>query len=154
MVSVDTGLNENLLLTFNFYCCFYTMVKDKFFNNGVNCVISWWYWSIFGPAKEIWWVCSLSKMFIENLSNKLLFWYWSFSRSIIFSCILLFLFKKCKLHDFQNGLESPSTLTFSEYCNLAYLFRFSTRFLCDLNLKMSKIFLGACLFKIETKLLF
>ena len=33
---------------------FYTLVKNKFFNNGVNCVIPWWHFSIFGPTKEIW----------------------------------------------------------------------------------------------------
>ena len=40
MVSVDTGLNENLLLILNFYYCFYTLVKGKFFDDGVNCIIS------------------------------------------------------------------------------------------------------------------
>ena len=40
MVSVDTGLNENLLLILNFYHCFYTLVKGKFVDNGVNCAIS------------------------------------------------------------------------------------------------------------------
>ena len=42
-----------------------------------------------------------------------------FSSNIIFSCILLFLFKKYGLHAFQNGLELQSTLLFSNYCNLA-----------------------------------
>ena len=57
--------------------------------------------------------------------------------SNIFSCILLFLFEKYGLHAFQNGLELPSTLSFSKYCNLACLFRFATRFRCHLNLTMS-----------------
>ena len=60
----------------------------------------------------------------------------SFS-SNIFSCILLFLFEKYDLHTFQNGLELQSTLNFSNYCNLAYLFRFATKFCCRLNLTMS-----------------
>ena len=61
----------------------------------------------------------------------------SFSSNIMFSCILLFLFEKYGSHAFQNGLELPPTLSFSKYCNLAYLFRFATSFRCDLNLKMS-----------------
>ena len=35
----------------------------------------------------------------------------SISSNIIFSCILLFLFKKSGLHVFQNGLELPSSNT-------------------------------------------
>ena len=57
----------------------------------------------------------------------------SFSSNIIFSCILLSLFEKYGLHAAQNGLELPSTLSFSKYCNLAYLFRFVNRFRCHLN---------------------
>ena len=63
------------------------------------------------------------------------------SSSIIFSCIWLSLFKKYGLNTFQNGLELPSTLSFSKYCNLAYLFRFATRFRCHLNVTMSLGFL-------------
>ena len=138
MVSLDTGLIENSLLTLNFYYCFFILLKSKFFDNGVNCVIPWWYWSIFGPAKEIWRVCSWSEMFIENLSNILLFdKNLSVSGNIIFSSILLFLSGKYDFHDFQTGLELLSTLGFSKYCNLAYLFRFATRFRCHLNFTMS-----------------
>ena len=32
---------------------FFYLAKDKFFNNGVNCVIPWWQWSIFGSAKSL-----------------------------------------------------------------------------------------------------
>ena len=60
-----------------------------------------------------------------------------FSSNIIFSCMLLFLFKKYGLHAFQNGLELQWTLSFSKYCNLAYSFRFATKFRCRLNLTMS-----------------
>ena len=60
----------------------------------------------------------------------------SFSSNIIFSCILLFLFENHSLHAFQNGLELQSTLSFSENCNLAYLFRFFTKYCCHLNLTM------------------
>ena len=60
-----------------------------------------------------------------------------FSSSIIFSCILLFLFEQYSLHAFQNGLELQSTLSFPKYCNLAYSFRFATKFCCRLNLTMS-----------------
>ena len=51
-----------------------------------------------------------------------------FLSNIIFSCILLFLFEKYSLHAFQNGLELQSTLSFSKYCNLDYLFRFAAGF--------------------------
>ena len=61
----------------------------------------------------------------------------SFSSSIIFFCIWLFIFEKYGLNAFQNGLELPSTLSFLKYCNLAYLFRFATRFRCHLNFTMS-----------------
>ena len=88
MVSVDTGLNENSLLILNFYYCFYTLAKGKFFINGVNCVISWWYWSIFGPSKEIWLVCSWFEMFIENLSHIILFW----QKVILFKQHFIFLY--------------------------------------------------------------
>ena len=127
-------------------------------------------------------------MFIENCSDILLFDnILSFSSNIIFSCILLFLFEKYGLHAFQKGLELQSIISFSNYCNLAYLFRFPNRFCCYLNLTMALgysdlfalllrhdliiicfqrflfkqgfwfsckcfIFLGACLYKIETKL--
>ena len=134
MVSIDTGLNENSLFILNFYYCFFALLKGKIFNNGVNCIIPWWYWCIFGPTNEIWRVYTWSEMFIKNLSDILLFW--SFS-SNIFSSILLFLSEKYGLHAFQNGLGLPSTLRFSKYCNLAYLFRFATRFRCHLNLTIS-----------------
>ena len=142
MASVDTWLNKNLPLIFNFFYCFYILVKGNFFNNGVNCFILWWYFSIFGPTKEIWRVCSWSETFIGNLSDILLFWYWSFSSRIVFFCIFLLLFEKYSLHAFQNDLELqflkvPHTLSFSKYCNLACLFRFATRFHCHLNLTMS-----------------
>ena len=76
-------------------------------------------------------------MFIENCSDILLFDnILSFSSNIIFSCILLFLFEKYGLHAFQNSLELQSKLSFSKYCNLAYLFRFANRFCCHLNLTM------------------
>ena len=61
----------------------------------------------------------------------------SFSSNIIFSCILLFLFEKYCLHVFQNGLELQSRLRFSKYCNLAFLFKFVSRFCFHLNLTMS-----------------
>ena len=60
----------------------------------------------------------------------------SFS-SNIFSCILLFLFEKYGLHAFQNGLELQSTLSFSKYWNLTYLFRYATKFHGLLNMTMS-----------------
>ena len=70
----------------------------------------------------------------------------SFSSNIIFSCILLFLFENHSLHAFQNGLELQSTLSFSENCNLAYLFRFFTKYCCHLNLTMLlAFFLLICL---------
>ena len=76
MASVDTWLNKNLLLIFNFFFyCFYILVKGKFSNNGVNCFIPWWYFSIFGPTKEIWQICSWSETFIKDLSDILLFWW-------------------------------------------------------------------------------
>ena len=111
-------------------------------------------------------------MFIKNCSDILLFDnILSFSSNIIFSCVILFLFEKYCLHAFQNGLKLKSTLRFSNYYNLAYLFRFVNRFCCHLNFKLSLgyfdlfalflrlflhrlfVFLGACLHKIETKLL-
>ena len=61
----------------------------------------------------------------------------SFSSNIIFSCIFLFLFEKCGLHAFKNGLELQSKLSFSKYCNKDYLFRFAPRFLRRLNLTIS-----------------
>ena len=77
-------------------------------------------------------------MFTENCSDIFLFDnILPFSSNIIFSCILLFFFEKYGLHAFQNGLELQSTLSFSKYCNLAYLFRFANSFCCDLNLTMS-----------------
>ena len=60
----------------------------------------------------------------------------SFS-SNIFSCILLFLFEKFGLHAFQNGFELQSTLSFSKYWNLTYLFRYATKFHGLLNMTMS-----------------
>ena len=39
MVSVDICLKVNLLLILNYYYCFYTLVKEKSFNNGVNSAI-------------------------------------------------------------------------------------------------------------------
>ena len=127
-------------------------------------------------------------MFIKNCSDILLFDnILSFSSNIIFSCVILFLFEKYCLHAFQNGLKLKSTLRFSNYYNLAYLFRFVNRFCCHLNFTLSLgyfdlfalflrhdiiiicfwrfllkwafwflhrfFFLGACLHKIETKLL-
>ena len=47
------------------------------------------------------------------------------------------LFEKYGLYFFQNDLELQSTLSFSKYCNLDYLFRFVTKFRCRLNLTMS-----------------
>ena len=122
-------------------------------------------------------------MFTENCSDILLFdnilSFWS---NIIFSCILLFLFEKYDLHAFRNGLESQSILSFSNYCNLAYLFRFChlnltislgfsdlfalflrhnliiicfRRFLLKWSLRFPRkffVFLGACLYKIEIKI--
>ena len=77
-------------------------------------------------------------MFIENCSDILLFDnILSFSSNIIFSCILLFLFEKHGLHAFQTGLGLQSILSFTMYCNLAYLFRFAYTFCCHLNLTMS-----------------
>ena len=77
-------------------------------------------------------------MFIENCSDILLFDnILSFSSNIIFSCTLVFLFEKYGLHAFQNGLKLQSTLRFSKYCNLAYLFRFANSFRCHLDLTMS-----------------
>ena len=128
-------------------------------------------------------------MFIKNCSDILLFDnILSFSSNIKFSCAILFLFEKYCLHAFQNGSKLKSTLRFSNYYNLAYLFRFVNRFCCHLNFTLSLgyfdlfalllrhdiiiicfrrflikwafwflhrffVFLGACLHKIETKLL-
>ena len=47
------------------------------------------------------------------------------------------LFEKYGLHFFQNDLKLQPTLSFSKYCNLAYLLRFDTKLLCRLNLAMS-----------------
>ena len=79
-------------------------------------------------------------MFIENCSDILLFDNILSFSSNIFSCILLFLFKKYGLHVFQNGSKLQSMLSFSNYCNWAYLFRFPNRFCCHLNLTMSPRF--------------
>ena len=65
----------------------------------------------------------------------------SYSSNIIFSCILLFLFKKYGLHALQNGLELPSTWRFSMYCNLACLFRFATRYINFFGSKFSNFVL-------------
>ena len=54
--------------------------------------------------------------------------------------LLLFVFEKYGSHAFQNGLELKSTLSFSNYCNSAYLVRFANRFCCHLNLTMSQGF--------------
>ena len=88
-------LNENSLLIFIFFLyCFYTSVKGKCFNSGVNSVISWCYWNIFGSSienesvidpKYLLKVEATSFCFDNNLS---------FSSNIILSCILLFLFEK------------------------------------------------------------
>ena len=61
----------------------------------------------------------------------------SFSSNTIFSSILLFLFERCGLHAFQNGLELQPTLSLLKHCNLSRFFRFATRFCCRLNLAMS-----------------
>ena len=45
--------------------------------------------------------------------------------------------EKYSLHFFENDLELQSTLSFSKYYNLSYLFRFATKFRCRLNLTMS-----------------
>ena len=113
------------------------MAQDKFFNNWVNCVfpddsevssgqLKRFNKSVIDP-KCLLKVEETSFCFNNNLS---------FS-SNIFSCILLFLFEKYGLHAFQNGLELQSTLSFSKYCNLTYLFWFATKFHCRLNLTMS-----------------
>ena len=61
----------------------------------------------------------------------------SFSSNNIFSSILLFLFERCGLHAFQNGLELQPTLSLLKHCNLSHFFRFGTRFCCRLNLARS-----------------
>ena len=71
---------------------------------------------------------SLGQLFIFGLF---------FSSNIIFSCIVLFLFEKYDLHTFQNGLELQSILSLLKYYNLAYSFRFSTKFRCRLNFAKS-----------------
>ena len=62
-----------------------------------------------------------------------------FDNNLSFSCNLYItiLSEKYGLHFFQNDLELRPTLSFSKYCNLAYLFRFATKFRCRLNLTMS-----------------
>ena len=94
-VFIDTGLKENFLLILNFYYCFFTLLKDKIFNNGVNCAIPWLYWSIFGPTKEIWRVYSWSEMFIENSSDIVLFWwkFITFKHNYIFFYITFFIWE-------------------------------------------------------------
>ena len=106
MVSVDTWLIENSLLIFNFCYCFYTLVKGIFFNEGVNCTIPWWHWSIFRSTTEIWRVCSWSETFIENWGD------------IIFSCILLFLFERygLMLHEIVWSYYQQFGL-FTQICN-------------------------------------
>ena len=60
----------------------------------------------------------------------------SFSSNNIFLYITIY-FEKYGLHAFQNDFELQSTLSFSKYCNLTFLFRFATKFHCHLNLTMS-----------------
>ena len=60
----------------------------------------------------------------------------SFSSNNIFLYITIY-FEKYGLHAFQNDFELQSTLSFSKYCNLAFLFRFATKFHRHLNLTMS-----------------
>ena len=113
MVSVDICLKENLLLILNYYYCFYTLVKEKRFNSGVNSAIQWWlsksslcqlkrFDECVVDAKCLLKIETTYICFGKNLS---------ISSNIIFSCILLFLFKKSGLHAFQNGLKLPSSTT-------------------------------------------
>ena len=82
-------LKQKFAFNFEFFLyCFYTLVKGKFFNNGVNFVIPWWHWSIFWPTREIWRVCSWSEMFIENWRDIFLFWL----KSILFKQYYLFFY--------------------------------------------------------------
>ena len=47
-------VKRKFFFNFKFFLyCLYNSVKCKFFNNGVNCVIPWWHWSIFEPIEEI-----------------------------------------------------------------------------------------------------
>ena len=139
MVTVDTRLNENLLLILNFFfIAFMLGWKAKF--SIIELIL-------FSPD-DIEVSLGQLKRFNESLiypkyllkveatsfcfDNSL-----SFSSNIIFSCILLFLFEKYGFHEFQNDLKLHPLFSFSKYWNLTCLFRCANTFCCRLNLTMS-----------------
>ena len=110
--------------------CLHTSVKSKLFNNDTE--VSSGQLTKFNQS-VIDLKCLLKNSVTYFCFNNNL----SFSSNIIFSCTLLFLFQKYGFHAFQNGVEFQPALSFSKYCDLVYLFRFSKRFRWHLNLKMS-----------------
>ena len=146
MVSVDICLKENLLLILNYYYCFYTLVKEKRFNNGVNSAIQWWlsksslcqlkrFDECVVDAKCLLKIETTYICFGKNLS---------ISSNIIFSCISLFKNKYYSTIFIQEVwftcFPKWFGITIKQY-NLAYLFRFAIRLRCHLNLIMSLDFL-------------
>ena len=139
MVSVDKWLNKNSLLILNFFfAAFILWSKANIlimelivpFPNDILVYLGQLkrFDKFLVDPKYLLNIEATSFCFDKNVS---------FSSNIKFSCILLFFFEKDGLHAFQNGLELPSTLGFSKYCNFACLFRFGTRFRCHFNLTMS-----------------
>ena len=139
VVSVDTRINENLLLILNFlFIAFILAWKAIFlimklivsFPDDIEVSAG----ELKRFKKSVIHLKCLLKVEVTPFcfDNNL-----SFSSNILFSCILLFLFEKYGSHAFQNGLELHSTLDFSKYCNSTCLFRFAPRFRCCLNLTMS-----------------
>ena len=139
MVFSSTWLNENLLLIFNFFfIAFILWLMPSFL---ILELIVLFPDNILVPLDQL---KRLDKSAVDpkrllkfSVTSFCFGKNLSFSSSIRFSCILLFLFEKYGLHAFQIDLELPSTLSFSKYCNLACLFRFATRFRCHLNLTIS-----------------
>ena len=111
MVSVVIWLKENLLLILDYYYCFYTLLKEK----SLIMVL------ILPLSDDIEVSLRQLKRFDESVVDskcllKIETTYicfdknLSFSSNIIFSRILLFLFKKSGLHAFLKGLELPSSI--------------------------------------------
>ena len=76
-----------------FFVAFILWWKGNF--SIMELILSFPNWSIFGPTKEIWRVCSWSEMFIENWSNILLFWlkFILFKQHYIFLYITIFIWE-------------------------------------------------------------
>ena len=143
MVSVDAWLIENLLLICNLFFIPFMfwwktifLIMDLIMSFPDDILVSSDQLKRFDESvvdpKCLLRIYATSFCFGKNLS---------YSSNIIFSCILLFLFKKYGLHALQNGLELPSTWRFSMYCNLACLFRFATRYINFFGSKFSNFVL-------------